>query len=167
LRAAAIYARSGLPPITLIVGDGDQRAQLEQLTRDLGLEDIYFLGHLGQPALTALANIADVGVFPSRRDTFPLMPIETLACGTPVVASNVGGFPQIVTDEVGALVPPDDHTALALKVAEFIASDFKTHARDRIVAHVRRNLSWDTTVSGIESTYERALRGERKIEDRG
>jgi glycosyltransferase involved in cell wall biosynthesis len=159
LRAAAIYARGEPPPVTLIAGDGDQRAWLERLARELGLQDVYFLGHQGQPALMDLANVADVGVFPSRRDTFPLMPIETLACGTPVVASNVGGFPQIVTDEVGALVPPDDHMALAQKVSELIASGFKAHARDRIAAHVQRNLSWDTMVSSIESVYKRVLGG--------
>ena len=157
LRAAAIYGRASPPPVTLIAGDGDERAHLEQLARELALQHVYFLGYQDQPALIALANIADVGVFPSRRDTFPLAPMEVLACGTPIVASTVGGFPQIVVAGIGALVPPDDPAALAAKVAEFIASGFKSRARDRIVAHVRRNLSWDATVSGIERVYERAL----------
>jgi glycosyltransferase involved in cell wall biosynthesis len=167
LRAAALYTRGDSHPVTLIAGDGDQRARLEQLARKLGLEDVYFLGHQDQHALIALANIADVGVFPSRRDAFPLVPMEMLACGTPIVASDVGGFPQIVTDEVGALVAPDDHAALAAKVDKFISGGFKARARERIVAHVHRNLSWDTTVSGIERVYELALTGEPKIEDRG
>jgi glycosyltransferase involved in cell wall biosynthesis len=167
LRAAAIYGRMSPRPVTLIAGDGDERARLEQLARELGLEDIAFLGHQGQPALIALANIADVGVFPSRRDAFPLVPVEVLACGTPIVAYDVGGFPLIVADGVGALVPPDDPAALATKVEEFIASGFKARARKRIVAHVRRNLSWRATVSGIERVYERVLTEDRgsRIED--
>jgi len=144
-------------PVTLIAGDGDERARLEQLARELGLEDVVFLGNQDQPALIALANLADVGVFPSRRDAFPLVPMEVLACGTPIVASDVGGFPQIVADGVGALVPPDDPAALAATVEGFLASGFKARARKRIVAHVRRNLSWEATVGGIERVYERAL----------
>jgi glycosyltransferase involved in cell wall biosynthesis len=167
LRAAAIYERVS-PPVTLIAGDGDERAHLEQIARDLALQHVYFLGYQDQQALIALANIADVGVFPSRRDAFPLVPIELLACGTPIVASDVGGFPYIVADGVGALVPPDDPAALSAKVEELIASDFKFRARDQILAHVRRNLSWGATVSGIERVYERVLAEDRgsKIEDR-
>jgi glycosyltransferase involved in cell wall biosynthesis len=157
LRAAAIYGRSSPSLVTLIAGDGDERARLEQLARELALQDVYFLGYQDQQALIALANIADVGVFPSRRDAFPLVPIELLACGTPIIASNVGGFPQIVADGVGVLVPPDEPVALAAQVEESIARGFKSQARDRIVAHVRRNLSWDTTVVGIERVYEQAL----------
>jgi glycosyltransferase involved in cell wall biosynthesis len=157
LRAVAIYGSASPPPATLIVGDGDERARLEQLARKLALQHVYFLGHQDHQVLIALANIADVGAFPSRRDAFPLAPMELLACGTPIVASNIGGFTEIVTDGVGALVPPDDPVALAAKIAELIASGFKARAHDRIVAHVRRNLSWDTTVSGIESIYKRAL----------
>jgi hypothetical protein len=51
---------------------------------------------------------------------------------------------------------------LAAKVTQLIASDFKAHARDRIVAHVRRKLNWETTVSGIEGVYEGALNKERR-----
>jgi glycosyltransferase involved in cell wall biosynthesis len=157
LRAAALYRRVSPRPVTLIAGDGDERARLEQLARELGLEDVVFLGNQDQPALIALANIADVGAFPSRRDAFPLTPMEVLACGTPIVATDVGGFPQIVADGIGALVPPDDPAALAATVEGFLASGFKARARKRIVAHVRRNLSWEATVGGIERVYERAL----------
>jgi glycosyltransferase involved in cell wall biosynthesis len=167
LRAAAIYERSSPSLVTLIAGDGDERARLEQLARELALQHVYFLGYQDQQALIALANIADVGVFPSRRDAFPLVPIELLACGTPIVASHVGGFPQIVADGVGVLVPPDDPVALAAQVEELIAGGFKIQARDQIVAHVRHNLSWDTTVVGIERVYEQALIGDRRsrVED--
>jgi glycosyltransferase involved in cell wall biosynthesis len=53
LRAAAIYTRGASRPITLIVGDGDERSRLEQFAHGLGLEDIYFLGHQDQPAVTS------------------------------------------------------------------------------------------------------------------
>jgi glycosyltransferase involved in cell wall biosynthesis len=55
-------------PVTLIAGDSDERVRLEQLAHELELEDIIFLGHQGQHTLIALANIADVGAFPSRRN---------------------------------------------------------------------------------------------------
>jgi glycosyltransferase involved in cell wall biosynthesis len=162
LRAAAIYSRDDARPITLIVGDGDTRAELGQLARELRLESVHFLGYQGQQRLIELINIADVGVFPSERDTFPLVPMETLACGTPIVASHVGGFPQIVTDEVGVLVRPGDPPALAAKVSELVRGGFKARASERIVAHARRNLSWENTVSNIERVYERVLSARRR-----
>jgi glycosyltransferase involved in cell wall biosynthesis len=162
LRAAALYARHAMRPVTLIAGDGDTRLQMEQLARELGLDSVYFLGYQDQQRLIELINIADVGVFPSRRDAFPLVPMETLACGTPIVASDVGGFPQIVIAAVGALVRPDDAPALAARVVEFIDGGFKAQARERIRAHVAQNLSWGHTVGAIEQVYERVLNDERQ-----
>jgi glycosyltransferase involved in cell wall biosynthesis len=157
LRAAAIYSRSDERPITLIAGDGDMRAELEHLAAGLGLDRVHFLGYQDRQRLIELINIADVGAFPSLQDRFPLVALETLACGTPIVATEVGGFPQIVAAHVGALVRPGDPAALAERIAAFIGAGFKARARERILAHVRQNLNWERTVSGIERVYERVL----------
>lgn len=87
-----------LPGTKVVVGDGPQRAELEAR-----FPDAVFLGVLTGDALAAAYRSAGVFVFPSRTDTFGLVMIEALGCGTPVAAFPVGGPNAIVTDEVGSL----------------------------------------------------------------
>lgn len=157
LQSARTYSRIAERPITLIAGAGDARGQLEQQVRELGLDSVYFLGHQGQEQMVRLFNVADVAVVPSRADWFPLVAMEALACGTPIVVSNVGGLPQVVTDQVGCVVEPGDPAALAEKITLFIQDRFKAKAREAATAHVRENFGWENTVSSLERIYETAL----------
>ncbi len=86
------------PGSKVVVGDGPARAALERQ-----FPDALFLGKRSGRALAACYAHADVFVFPSRTDTFGLVMIEALACGTPVAAFPVAGPRDIVTDEAGAL----------------------------------------------------------------
>jgi glycosyltransferase involved in cell wall biosynthesis len=112
-------------PITLIAGDGDLRAQSEQLAKQLQLDDIYFLGSQDHQQMAKLFNIADVVAAPSRFEPFGLVALESLACGTPVIASNAEGFRQTINEQVGCLIELDDYKALAEKVTKFIRDGFK------------------------------------------
>lgn len=115
-----------LPGTKVVVGDGPQRAALEArfpLAR--------FLGVLSGDALAAAYRTADVFVFPSSTDTFGLVMIEALACGTPVAAFPVGGPNDVVTDAVGALSPD-----LARAVTGALAKP-----RDACAAYAR-NFGW-------------------------
>jgi glycosyltransferase involved in cell wall biosynthesis len=82
----------------VVVGDGPA---LRQLKRDHPA--VSFMGTLGGAELAAAYRSADVLVFPSRTDTFGLVMVEALACGTPVAAFPVSGPADILTDEVGAM----------------------------------------------------------------
>ncbi len=92
------FLQSGHPGTKVVVGDGPARATLEQ-----GFPDAVFLGSLSGRALAGAYAGADVFVFPSRTDTFGLVMIEALACGTPVAAYPVTGPVDIVTPETGGL----------------------------------------------------------------
>ena len=114
LEAARLY--EGERPgeiVTLIAGDGELAAQLKKQAEAYRLKHTHFLGHLDTPQLRGLYSIADVSVVPSRREPFGLVAVEALACGCPVIATNQGGLPDIINENVGALVDVDDAFGLS------------------------------------------------------
>lgn len=131
--------RQELDVEALIVGDGPERRALERLARDLDIEDrITFLGarpHAEMPGILASGELA---VFPSLMEATSVAALECMACELPVAASNVGGLPEIVDDEVGALFRPADPEDLAAVVARLLrSSDLRARgrrARERVVA---------------------------------
>ena len=159
LKAAEIYSTSDRNPITLIAGDGDLREQLEDLARQLKLDSVYFLGNQDHRQMVELFNIADVAVLPSIFEAFGLVALEALACGTPVIAGDVGGFSQIVDEQVGCLIKPGDYKTLAEKVATFIRDGFKEKVKHKAATYIRQNFSWQKTADNIESIYEQVLDG--------
>ncbi len=153
IKAARIYSQESKGPVTLIAGDGDLRGQLEQLRDKLKIESIYFIGHQNHQQMVKLFNIADVVAVPSKFEAFGLIAIEALACGTPVIASNVEGLSQTVNEQIGYLIEPGDHKTLAEKITAFIKERFKDKVRNKASAYIRENFSWSTTVSNVEKVY--------------
>jgi glycosyltransferase involved in cell wall biosynthesis len=157
LRAAEVYSQSDEKPITLIAGDGDLREQLQSSARQLKLDSVYFLGNQSHEQMVKLFNIADVVALPSIFEAFGLVALEALACGTPVIAGDAGGFSQIVNEQVGCLIKPGDYGTLAEKVAGFIKDGIKEKVRDKAAAYIRQNFSWQRTADNIERIYEQIL----------
>jgi len=110
-----------IPGATLdLVGDGPCRSRLEADCRSLGLQAVVrFLGNCAK--VPQLLGKYDVGVLPSLAESFPNSILECMAAGLPVVATNVGGTPEIVDSSVGRLVPPKDVSALANALVELAA----------------------------------------------
>src|SRR5262249_25688751 len=87
-----------------------------------GLSDfVHFAGAVGQEQLPDWYRAADVTVLPSRSEGIPNVLRESLACGTPFVASQVGGIPEIADEATCRLVPPEDANALANAVVEVLS----------------------------------------------
>jgi len=157
LRAASTYSKTDERPITLIAGDGNLRNDLEKLAAELKLDTVYFLGAQSHQQMVKLFNIADVAAMPSIFEAFGLVSLEALACGTPVIAGNVGGFGRIVNNEIGYLMEPGDYKTLAEKITDFIRDGFKGKVRGKATAYIRQNFSWDKTVENIEKLYQQVL----------
>ncbi len=121
LEAASRIVRRGLPVSFVAAGQGDQAEVLEERRHALGLEDrLRFLGHRTD-ALDLLVA-ADLVVLPSHQEGLPVVLMEATSVGATIVATTVGGVPQVITDGVnGLLVPPGDPEALADAVARLAA----------------------------------------------
>ena len=117
----------------LIAGDGEHRGALEAKAGELGLVAsgaVSFLGRCGAPRVAGLLSGAAALVVPSTYEGMPLVVLEAMAAGIPVVASRVSGIPEVVVDgETGWLVPAEDPAALAGALAEVLAD--RAEARRR------------------------------------
>ncbi len=122
LAACQRLVRRGIPFHLCLVGDGPLRSSLEQTCDGTGLaEHVTFLGSVPQHDLPDWYRAADVMVLPSRSEGIPNVLRESLACGTPFVASRVGGIPEIADESSCRLVPPDEPAALADAIADVLA----------------------------------------------
>jgi len=127
---------------------------------------VIFLGHQNVAQMVELYNAAELTVLASRTDWFPLVVIESLASGTPVIASEVGGLSQLVSSNIGRLFSAGDYATLAAHVTDFIRSGFKATAQAACVQHVREKFSWDNTVERIVAVYQEVLAEIDKVTER-
>jgi glycosyltransferase involved in cell wall biosynthesis len=158
LRAVA-ELRDLVPPVHLaLVGDGPQRGTLEALAGRLGLRGrAHFLG-LRQD-VPRLLPLFDVLVLPSRNEGMGRAVVEAQAAGVPVVASRVGGIPDVVLHgQTGLLVPPADPRALAAALA-CLAADPAGRARmaERARRFVSHGLSAEAMVASLDRLYRHLL----------
>jgi N-acetyl-alpha-D-glucosaminyl L-malate synthase BshA len=94
----------------VMIGDGPEKAGAEQLARELGVErDVLFLGN--QDCMEELLPLADVFLLPSKSESFGLVALEAMSAEVPVVASMVGGLPEVVQHGVTGYLHEPDHTA--------------------------------------------------------
>jgi glycosyltransferase involved in cell wall biosynthesis len=121
LNALHELARRGLSPLVILIGAGPMRSALERQAKALGLENqVRFMGALPQAELPDWYRAADVFVLPSRSEGVPNVLLEASACGTPWLASRVGGIPEITRLGAGRLVPPEQAQDLASALREVL-----------------------------------------------
>ena len=119
IRAAAIVVKAYPNARFVIVGEGQMRLALEQLIADFGLNDhVWLFG--SSVEVPRLLQAMDVFVLTSDSESCPNTILEAMASGLPVVATRVGGVPELVTAETGLLVPPQDHKALATALLQLL-----------------------------------------------
>jgi glycosyltransferase involved in cell wall biosynthesis len=154
VRAAALLAESGADFRVLIVGDGPERANLEQLTAELGLaHTISFLG-----ARTDVPDVLvslDIAVSCSDFEGSPLAVMEYMDAALPVVATDVGGLPDLIEPGVhGLLVAPKDPPALAAALAELLGDPQRARAMgERGRQRRRAEFDIDVLVGRLEDLY--------------
>ncbi|NJO07720.1 MAG: glycosyltransferase family 4 protein, partial [Chloroflexaceae bacterium] len=146
----------------LIVGDGNLRPLYEQHTWAAGVAgQVHFCGRVSSAELPLHYALADVLVLPSvtMGEAFGMVLLEALACGTPVIASNLPGVRSVVNDGCdGVLVPPGDAAALAAALRRFPGDAV---ARGTAGAHGRAKVverySWPVLIPRLEAIYDKVL----------
>ena len=146
----------------VVVGGNEDNVELERLkaaASELGIRDaITFQPTVSQNRLALYYNAADVCVVPSFYETFGLVALEAMACGTPVIAARVGGLESTVTDgETGYLVPWHCPEPYAERLETLLAND---HLRERLGVSAResvKGMTWPFVVDRLQEVYERAL----------
>ena len=141
-------------PDLVLIGEGPERAQLESLAEFLGIRArVIFRGALGyHETLCEIASGAFV-VIPSRQEPFGLVALEAMAAGKPVIATRVGGLPEIIEGGDAILVEPDDPVALANAISEIsvrVKADPAFGVRNREIA---TRFSLERMVEGYEHVY--------------
>jgi D-inositol-3-phosphate glycosyltransferase len=165
MKAIAIMRENDLDVCLAVIGgetDTSQKCETEEMTRlkdireRIGLSDLVaFLGKKSQDTLPYYYSAAEAVVVPSHYESFGMVALEALACGAPVVASEVGGLAYLIQDGVtGFTVPSDDPAALAEKLTVLLENrEMREQMCNNAVEFVQ-NYSWRRIASRIAELYE-------------
>jgi len=148
----------------LVVGEGSRREALEAQAAELGLQDrVVFTGR--RDDVPAVTSALDVAVLPSYREAQGLSILEAMALSRPVVASAVGGIPEMIEDgRTGLLVPPHDAPALAAAITRLLTD----HPLADTLGRAGHDLAYDQfcveqMVRSVETIYDEAVDQERRL----
>ena len=147
------------PKIVFVaVGKGPDLENVRAQVAQLGLSSNFRLtGFVSDFDLPSYYNLADLFVLPSKSgEGLPLVANEAMACGLPVVATDVGGIKEILPKEYGKMVPPSNPEMLADAILELAARDF-TLQRSEIHSLVEERFSWDANVLRLTELYEELI----------
>jgi glycosyltransferase involved in cell wall biosynthesis len=157
LEIARATRERGVDCVLCMVGDGPDRERLEQLAHDLGIaRATFFVGY--QEDVAGYYRLFDAFVLPSVNEGTPVSAIEALASGTPVVATRVGGVPDVVRDGVdGFLVEPGDTEAAAERLAELARDPALRKRLGDAGREVRARYSVTRLVDDVDRLYRSLL----------
>ncbi len=145
-----------VPVKLLMVGDGEERQSMENLSRDLGLtEDIRFIGKL--EAIEEVLSVADLFIMPSEKESFGLAALEAMACEVPVLSSNTGGLAELnIHGETGFLSNVGDVDDLVKNALEILKEEnlprFKANALARA-----KSFDLEVVIPQYEAYYRKII----------
>jgi len=160
IRALRELKNKALDFLTLLVGDGPLRGELEKLVRGLGLEEqVHFLGSRDREEIPKILAITDIFVLPSLWEGLPTAVIEAMAAGCPVVATAVGGTPEVVMDrETGFLINSRDPEALAQKIALLLKdSQLRQKMGEAGMRRIEEHFTLEKMVQNYEALYKNLM----------
>jgi L-malate glycosyltransferase len=152
--------REKMPAKLIMIGDGPDRAPAENLARTRGVEkDVLFLGQ--QNGVIAKLGQADLFLLPSQLESFGLAALEAMACEVPVIATNVGGIPEVVEHGVdGYLVEPGDVKLAAKYAIDLLSSpDRGREMGQRARVNAKKKFCAKDVIPMYEGYYQRVLEG--------
>ncbi|HBL57445.1 MAG TPA: glycoside hydrolase [Cyanobacteria bacterium UBA8803] len=174
VRAMGRSQLRGKANLRLIIGggsrpgqtDGIERERIEAIVAELGMTDFTtFTGRISDELLPAYYTAADVCVVPSHYEPFGLVAIEAMACGTPVVASDVGGLQfTVVPEETGLLAPPKDEVAFGIAIDRILSNpDWRSQLSRGARLRVEQKFSWDGVANQLSELYIKLIHNSAKV----
>jgi L-malate glycosyltransferase len=150
-----------VPAKLLLVGDGPERNNLEILCRELKIcEDVIFLGK--QDAIEELLAISDLFILPSESESFGLSALEALACEVPVISSDIGGLPEVITDGFcGYMKAPDDIEGMTDAALSILSSPAKLKEFRKNALTQAKKFDIEKIIPIYEDHYKRVVESSR------
>jgi glycosyltransferase involved in cell wall biosynthesis len=152
-RASSVERRASTEPLIVFVGDGPARGPIEEQIRRHDLADhVLLAGAQPHKSIPLWMAAADVFCLPSHREGCPNVVLEALACGRPVVATEVGAVPDLIDATSGVLVPPGEPARLAAALGQALSRDWDATAlRARVLP-----LSWEANARALATALAHA-----------
>jgi len=160
IEAIKIVKEKSLKIKLLLVGDGEEKKELEKISEKLNLkENIVFVGRVDNGEIPKYMALSDIFVLPSLSEGLPVVILEAMASGLPIIATKVGGVPDIMKDgENGFLVDPKSPAQIAEKILYLLADD---NARKLISLNnfkKSKDYSWDIVMENLIKVYSICLK---------
>ena len=153
VKAIDIAKKRGVPAFAVIAGEGTQQTELQRMCNELGLQDSVKLLGFRSDVLDIVAG-ADVAVVPSIwADPFPYAVLEAMACSKPVVASRVGGIPEMVSEKSAALVPAGNAEELAEVLVSLAGNPRRRAEMGRAAFHEVQSFTIPALAANVEAVY--------------
>lgn len=140
-----------------IVGDGPNRAEYEEQAKKLELQNIVqFHGRKTKEEVSEYMRRCDFFVQPSLFETFGVVYIEAMACGKPVIGTNIPGPKEIINEDVGVLIPPEDVEALK-RVILYMLDNYQNYSSQKITQYAKERFSHQTVGKMLDNVYKELL----------
>jgi N-acetyl-alpha-D-glucosaminyl L-malate synthase BshA len=152
-----------VPAKLLMIGDGPERQNTEELARSMGLySDIRFLGK--QEQISEILSITDLFILPSATESFGLSALEAMACSVPVISTNAGGLPEInVQGKTGFLSDVGDIEDMAKNAIHILSDDERLlHFKKAAIAHARK-FEKQHIIPQYEQLYTEVIAGYKRV----
>ncbi len=165
LKALALAKKTNPDILLSIAGDGEMSADLHKMVKELDLEkNVEFTGFIDNKEIYPFISKHHAVVMPSREEGFGVAALEAGICGRPIIATNVGGIPEIViNNKTGILIPRDDHHALSQAML-LLADDRKLteNLGRQGYDYVKEKYSWEGSLDKMVNLYERLIDDSKK-----
>lgn len=159
IEAMSIIFRENPKARLVLIGDGPQRQNLERLARELNLAgQTSFIGRVSNESIPEYMAASDVFVLPSLSEGLPVVSLEAMASGLPIVATKIGGLPEIIKEgENGFLVEPRSPKEIAERVLFLLRDDELRRKISENNRHRAMAYDWRNIVDKIELVYREVL----------
>jgi len=158
LESAEIAVKNNPKLVFVVVGKGPDFEEVKEKIVQLEMERKFRLtGFVPDEDLPLYYNVADLFALPSKSgEGLPLVALEALACGLPLIATNVGGTSEVMSEDYGKLVPPNSPASFAEAVLEFSRKDLPVLTKD-LRKMMEQKYSWDQNVEKLGKIYEELI----------